>query len=452
MVGLGASGMSAARLLLDKGANVAVSDCRQEADLDRDIRRWLRTADIAAEWGGHSEEFLLRSDCIVISPGVPLEIGAIAAARRKGIPLLGEMGFACLYADAPIVAVTGTNGKSTVVRLLGDIFTRAFGKVFVGGNIGTPLSDYVLQGDKAKVLVLEVSSFQLDSIGCFQPQVAVLLNVSPDHLDRYPDYAAYIRSKMRIFADQKADQIAIVNGDDPALAACPKDLPGRVMSFSEHVRQTSGTWLEGDTVVHSGGAETGQQERYQLPEQLQAGPNAANAMAAILAARQLNCPQAAILDAMAGFTCLAHRMTRVAEIDGVEFIDDSKATNIGAVLAALQSIDRPVVLIAGGRDKRGGYSLLEEAVRQKVKAMILIGEAKEVMAAAFAAVCRVELAADMEDAVQKARLQAVLGDIVLLSPACASFDMFSGYAHRGRAFQEAVRRLNPGVAARTATG
>ncbi len=366
--------------------------------------------------------------------------------------MIGEMGFACLYVREPIVAVTGTNGKSTVVRLLGDILGRAFGKVFVGGNIGTPVADYVLQGDRAEVLVLEVSSFQLDSIGLFRPQVAVLLNISPDHLDRYPDYAAYIRSKWRIFADQGADQIAIVNGDDPAISSWPDKLPGRRLVFAHQGPVIPGAWLEGEAVVHAGGAEKAKWERYHLPPQLRAGPNPANAMAAILAARQMACPPPAIVEAMAGFLPLAHRMTPVAEINGILFIDDSKATNIGAVQAALQSINQPVVLIAGGRDKKGGYGLLADEVRRKVKAMVLLGEASEAMAAAFVSMCRIELAADMEQAVLLATGLATCGDAVLLSPACASFDMYRGYAHRGRVFQEAVRGLKKQLAVRTAAG
>lgn len=452
MVGLGASGVSAARLLQARGARVAVSDSRNEAEFDGDFRQWLGSAAVAAEWGGHSGEFLLRSDCIVVSPGVSLELPALVAARRQRIPVIGEMGLACLFIDEPIVAVTGTNGKSTVVRLLGDIFTKSFGDVFVGGNIGTPVADYVLGGDRARLLVLEVSSFQLDSIGFFQPQVAVLLNISPDHLDRYPDYDAYIRSKMRVFADQKPEQIAVVNSDDPAISAWPEKLPGRVLAFSNGRRQPPGAWLEDDTVIYACSPEAEQPERYPLPVALLAGPNPANAMAAIIAARQMGCPPAAIDQAMAAFQGLAHRMTPVAEIDGVLFIDDSKATNIGAVQAALQSLARPVVLIAGGRDKRGGYGLLEEAVRQKVKAMVLIGEAREAMAAAFASTVRTELAADMEDAVRRAMQQAAPGDIVLLSPACASFDMFTSYTHRGEVFAEAVRRLKADSATRATAG
>lgn len=452
MVGLGASGMSAARLLQARGARVAVSDSRSEAEIDDSFRRWLGSTGCAAEWGGHNESFLLQSDCIVVSPGVPLELPVLATARQQGIPIFGEMGLACQFVGEPIVAVTGTNGKSTVVRLLGDIFARALRKVFVGGNIGTPVADYVLAGDRAEVLVLEVSSFQLDSIGLFKPQVAILLNISPDHLDRYPDNDAYIQSKMRIFSDQESNQIAIVNGDDPTICAWPEKLPGHRLAFSNRVPQTSATWLEGSTAVYSGGQTDGQRERYKLPPQLLAGPNPANAMAAILAARQMSCPPAAIAEALADFSPLAHRMTPVAEIDDVFFIDDSKATNIGAVEAALQSISRPVILIAGGRDKRGGYSQLANAVREKVKAMVLIGEAREAMAAAFASMCRIELAADMEEAVQTAMRQAAPGDIVLLSPACASFDMYSSYAHRGRVFQEAVRQLKTRLAARTAAG
>jgi UDP-N-acetylmuramoylalanine--D-glutamate ligase len=441
VVGLGASGMSAARLLHSKGAAVTVTDARPAGELDRDFRTWLAQEKIDLESGGHSAEFVLRSDCVVVSPGVPLEIDALSAARSAQIPIIGEMGLAAAYVDRPMVAVTGTNGKSTTVRLLGDIFLQAGRNVFVGGNIGTPLADYVLQGEKADLLVLEVSSFQLDTIEFFQPQVAVLLNISPDHLDRYVDYQSYCASKLRIFRDQSGGQAAVINYEDPRLRQSFGGNEGRMFVFSLTPHCLPGAWFDRETVVLRRSSKLKQTEIYPLPKALRIGPNPANAMAAVIAARLMDCPVAAIQEALAQFSSLAHRMTEVAEKNGVLFIDDSKATNIGALQAALESMRRPVVLIAGGRDKRGDYRLLNQVVKEKVKAMVLIGEAREAMKQAFAGLTRIEKAEDMDRAVQKAYMLAEAGDAVLLSPACASFDMFTSYSHRGVVFHQAVKDL-----------
>jgi len=441
VVGLGASGMSAARLLHAKGAEVAASDARQAEELNEEFRSWLAEEKIELESGGHSAEFVLRSDCIVVSPGVPLEIDALSAARAAQIPIIGEMGLAAAYVDHPIVAVTGTNGKSTTVRLLGDIFLQAGRHVFVGGNIGTPLADHVLQGEKADLLVLEVSSFQLDTIDFFQPQVAVLLNISPDHLDRYENYQSYCTSKLRIFQDQSEGQAAVINYDDPLLRQGFERNEGKTFVFSMTPHSLPGAWLEGETIVFRRSNKLKQTEIYSLPKSLRIGPNPANAMASVIAARLMDCPPAAVQEALAKFSSLAHRMTEVAVKNDVLFIDDSKATNIGALQAALESMHRPVVLIAGGRDKRGDYRLLNQVIGEKVKAMVLIGEACEAMKHAFASLTRIEIAEDMNRAVQKAYMLAEAGDVVLLSPACASFDMFTSYAHRGTVFHQAVKNL-----------
>jgi len=440
VVGLGASGQSVAQLLHAGGARVAVSDCRAFAELDAAFRSWLIEKDIDLECGGHTAEFLLRSDCLVVSPGVPLQTEALQQAAQADIPLIGEMGLSLLFVDRPVIAVTGTNGKSTVVRLLGDILQQHFARVFVGGNIGTPLAEYVDAGRKADALVLEVSSFQLDSMGFFRPEVAVLLNITPDHLDRYDDYEAYIASKFSLFKDQTKEQAAVVNVDDPLIADKIDALGSRVLRFGRLAHNLPGAWLEGEEVVFLP-AEDAARERYPLPEALAIGPNPSNVMAAVCAARSLGCSRKEILTAIENFRCLAHRMTVVAEEKGVLFVDDSKATNVGALQAALDSMTRPVVLIAGGRDKGGDYRLLLEAVRHHVRAMVLIGEAREAMEQAFRGLIPIEMAADMDEAVERAAQLAASGDVVLLSPACASFDMFNSYAHRGDVFQQAVRDL-----------
>jgi UDP-N-acetylmuramoylalanine--D-glutamate ligase len=443
VVGLGRSGLAAVRLLKKLGAEVAVSEGGPHEEIDPATLAWLEEHEIGLECGGHGEKFFTGAELIVVSPGVPLTIPALAKARTLGVPILGELALAASLVAAPIIAVTGTNGKSTVTELLGEIFRNAGRPVFVGGNLGTPLAEYLLGPMTAEVLVLEVSSFQLDTAPGFQPAVALLLNISPDHLDRYPDYESYAAAKFAVFAAQNGEQAAVLNGDDPEvlgrLARYP--VPARTFFFgraSDAGNRQAG--IAGSEITVSGlGAAP---EIYELAgTSLAREPNVHNAAAAILGARLLGCPPAAVRRALARFRPLAHRLALVAEIDGVQYFDDSKATNIGAVVAALAGMDRPVVLIGGGRDKGGDYRLLHQAVREKVRGMVLIGEAREKMAASFAAVTRVELAESLAAAVLCASRLARPGQAVLLAPACASFDMFSGYAERGRIFRQAVAGL-----------
>ena len=444
VVGLGRSGMAAVRLLRKMGATVAVSEATPRERLDRENLAWLERHGVAVECGGHSQGLLSGADLVVVSPGVPLELPLLRAAAEAGVPVLGEMALACGLVETPIVAITGTNGKSTVTELVGEMFKAAGKRVFVGGNLGTPLSEYLLGEQDCEVLVLEVSSFQLDTAPGFAPEVAVLLNISPDHLDRYRDYEAYCASKFSLFAGQRHTAAAILNRDD-------RELMQRLGRYPVPARQFfygggsggdgRGAEICGMEIV-IGGLGAGEREKYSLAgTELGQEPNIHNGAAAILAARLLGCPSEAVRRALAGFRLLSHRLALVAEIDGVQYFDDSKATNIGAVAAALQGMMQPVVLIGGGRDKGGDYGLLHELVRQRVKAMVLIGEAREKMAASFSHLTKVVLAASLEEAVGEASRLAEPGDAVLLSPACASFDMFSGYAQRGQVFREAVAAL-----------
>lgn len=444
VLGLGRSGLAAARLLKRMGAEVAVSEGGPAEKIAADTLDWLDRHGVRLECGGHTAEFFAGIDLVVVSPGVPLDLPVLQAASAAGVPLLGEMALASALVSTPMVAITGTNGKSTVTELVGAMFKAAGMNPFVGGNLGTPLSEYLLGQEECAVLVLEVSSFQLDTAPGFAPEVAVLLNLSPDHLDRYPGYEAYAASKFSIFAGQRANGAAIINRDDQELLSRIGNypVPGRHFYYGWQLAESQlGAEIRGQviTVVLGHGAEV---EEYSLTGgSLGQEPNVHNSAAAILAARLLGCPAEAVRRALAEFRLLSHRLALVAEIDGVHYFDDSKATNIGAVMAALQGMVRPVVLIAGGRDKGGDYALLHDLVREKVKAMVLLGEAREKMAASFAGLTRVESAESLEEAVLLARQLAVAGEAVLLAPACASFDMFSGYAHRGRVFRAAVAAL-----------
>ncbi|MBU0964986.1 MAG: UDP-N-acetylmuramoyl-L-alanine--D-glutamate ligase [Proteobacteria bacterium] len=441
VVGSGKSGFAALKFLDKLGCRVALSEKAKESALDGKLLEWLKERDVYYETGGHRRETFLDADLIVVSPGVPLELAELAAARQAGVEIIGELGLGAAYLQIPIVAVTGTNGKTTVTKLIGELLQGAGRKVFVGGNIGTPLMDYLLGEQDAEIAVLEVSSYQLDTAAQFRPDVAVLLNISPDHLDRYASYDDYAAAKMRIFACQQPEDLAVVNADDQEitarLAAAP--IAAKTLWFGRELAGRPGTIIEDGKIALQG--MFAHEGKYDLPEELLKSPNRENAMAAILAVRVMACPDEVINRVLAEFQRPPHRLFRVTEIKGVSYFDDSKATNVGAVQSALEGMTQPVILIAGGRDKGGDYLYMAESVRAKVKKMVLIGEAREKMAKAFEGITSIEKADSLEEAVLKAARCAEEGDAVLLSPACASFDMFQSYADRGEKFQRAVWNL-----------
>ncbi len=508
VVGLGKSGMAAARFLLARGVRVSVSEGGlAQAPVRRGVQ-WLQEKGVYCELGGHSPELFTSVDVVLLSPGVPLDLPALAAARRAGVPIIGELALAPAYLSSPVIAVTGTNGKSTVTTMIGDILQAAGNRVFVGGNLGTPLCEYLAGPQEADWVVLEVSSYQLDSAGAFCPEIGVLLNISPDHLDRYPDYAAYAASKWRLFAHQGRRQRAVINHDDPEIGHLLATAPPTAALFSfggggvagpyqaqaldasgqeetAAVRDHGGKMVSArraPQVVASGTAKrtsvrepapsplsavpcdrlpaagteaepaagmirvraaagSEEDEEYELAAGLALEPNRQNALAAVLTARLAGCRPAAVARGLAAFKALPHRLALVATVDGVGYYDDSKATNIGAVNSALKGLVGPVVLIAGGLDKGGDYRLLLPVIREKVRAVVLIGSAREKMKAALAPEVPVLEADDLAAAVRAASSLASPGDAVLLSPACASFDMFTSYAHRGEVFRQAVGQL-----------
>ena len=447
VVGLGKSGFAAAKFLHQQGIKISVSDMTPAERINPEQRRWLADNRIFLETNRHSTEMFTSVDCIIVSPGVPLDIEPLQAARRRAIPVLGEMAVAAQFLKTPVVAVTGTNGKTTVTTLLGEIFRQCKMKVFVGGNIGTPLFEYLCGPQDADVVVLEISSFQLDTGGGaygLRPAIALLLNISPDHLDRYDSFPAYARSKFQIFAAQHQNDGAIINSDDPEIMSRTDLWPrSRCYFFGLQTDGRPGASLQGNKVVLSADiSPRGTTELYDLTDSaLSRPPNLQNGMAAILAARLMGCSQESIARGLNRFRSLPHRMTLVAEIDGVKFIDDSKATNIGAVHAALTAMENNVLLIAGGRDKGGDYALLEDIIREKVKLLLLIGEARDKMAAAWHLAAPIKSADTLQEAVRMAGTAAEPGDVVLLSPACASFDMFASYEERGDVFSRAVQDL-----------
>lgn len=430
VVGLGKSGVAAARLFRARGAEVVANDGKARGALGEVVGE-LEAAGARVVAGGHAAAEMDRADLVVVSPGVP-PLPEIAAAERAGVRVIGEVEAAvqCLSHPAPIVAVGGTNGKSTVTSLLGDILGRFAGRVFVGGNLGEPLAAHA--DERFDFIVLEVSSFQMERVETFHPRAAILLNVTPDHLDRYPSMQAYADAKGNAFVRQTAEDLAVAPSGDEVCLAQARRGGGRLVTFG----------AGGDAQV-SAGAVTWRGEVYPRKDiLLQGGHNAGNVAAAIAVARDLGVPEGVIRASLAEFRGLGHRMAFVVDVGGVRFYDDSKGTNVGAAVTALLGLSEPkVVLVAGGRDKGGSYEPLAEALAQKGRAAVLIGEATEAIASAVGARVPVVRAASMDEAVRRARALAAPGDAVLLSPACSSFDMFRDYAHRGDEFARAARSL-----------
>ncbi len=436
VVGAGRTGRALAEHFLTAGAQVVLSDSRP-ADQLADLAP-LQGRGVCLDCGGHSRELFITADLIAISPGVPLTLPAIAAALRKGVPVLGEIEIAFRELKAPLAAITGTNGKSTTTTLMGEIF-RAWGRrTFVGGNLGTPLVE-ALDGSRWDWLVAEVSSFQLEAIETFRPKYGLLLNISEDHLDRYPDMASYLAAKQMLFANMAGDDVAVLNGDDPLVLKLAAEVACRKVHFSSRSVLEEGMGLEGgDIVWRRSGTET----RFPTAElRLKGLHNLENVMAALIPPLLEGCPPQTAWGAVCAFGGLDHRMVLVRELDGVAWYNDSKGTNVGSVVKSLAGLERPVTLIAGGRDKGGDYLPLAGPVKNKVAHLVLIGEASDRIEAALGAVTDTVRAATLEEAVLLARRLTPPGGSVLLSPSCSSFDMFRSYAQRGEVFVRAVQAL-----------
>jgi UDP-N-acetylmuramoylalanine--D-glutamate ligase len=440
VVGLGVSGLWTARYLVRHGARVTVSEMNREADLDPAALKELHSLGVTLETGGHITETFLRSDMIVLSPGVPHDIRPVCVARDKGVPVTGELELAARLIDTPIIAVTGTNGKSTVTTALGSILENSGLSVFVGGNIGTPLMAYAYEEKWADYVVAEVSSFQLDTSETFSPSVAIVLNISPDHLDRYPAYEDYALSKLKIFKNQCQGQYAILNDDDERLASFRSSSGAMSLRYGFEKKKGRHAYFENNQIVLCGADSKVNRfdiKSYRLPGR----HNLENLMAIVLAAYAAGIGTSVIQRGINGLKGLPHRVEHIMDFEGVAFYDDSKATNVDAAVRAVLSFDRPLILIAGGRHKGGDYTPLVTASQGKVRKAIFLGEARELLSASFDGKIPFSLAENMEEAVSMAFSCATGGDIVLLAPACSSFDMFNDYGHRGRVFKAAAERL-----------
>ena len=427
VIGFGRTGRAVARLLADRGVAVRVADGRDASELGIDPADW---AGVGLRLGDESPALLDGVELVVPSPGVPRGAPLLAEAVRRGIAVRAEVEVAFRLLDCPLVGITGTNGKSTTTTLVGHALAQAGRRPFVGGNLGRPLV----------LAVAEVSSFQLEWVERFRPHIGCLLNVTPDHLDRHADFAEYRDAKVRLFAVQGPEDWAVLNRDDPECAGLAPRLAARVVTVGTTPVET-GAMLDGDVVVLRlpGAAE----ERYPLTRTRLAGRhNVDNILAAVAVARLAGAPQAAVQDAIDQVEPLPHRLALVAERGGVRWYDESKATNVGATVKSLESFTEPVVLLAGGVDKGGDYAPLARAARGRVRRALVFGVGRERLACALeAGEVAVERVADLSAAVATAATTARSGDVVLLAPACASFDMFTDYAARGRAFRAAVEAL-----------
>jgi UDP-N-acetylmuramoylalanine--D-glutamate ligase len=462
VVGLGASGVATAQFLRNRGAVVTATDMAGEADMSPAALS-LREKGVRLELGGHNLETLETADLMVTSPGVPHTAAPLSYARAHNIAVLGEMELAARFVTNPIVAITGTNGKTTTTTLVGDMLTRSGLNVFVGGNIGTPLISYVDRGEKAQIVVVEVSSFQLDTIDRFRATVAVLLNIAEDHLDRYPNIDAYARSKARIFENQGPDDVAVINGGDTRVVALVDGIAARTVSFSRNLAGRQKCVAEGAVITEDAvilhPRSVYREPSADIAEKLAVNEavipfsaiklfgrhNQENTAAAALASLAAGGNIPGIMAALAHFTGLSHRLEFVATVEGVRFYDDSKATNVDAVVRALESFSEPVVLLLGGRNKGGDFTLLADSIRSRVKYLILFGEARQEIDAALKGIVSAFFAQSMADVVAKAGEVSATGDVVLLSPGCASFDMYESYARRGDDFRRCVERLKVAV-------
>jgi len=438
VVGLARTGIATALFCAERGAHVTATEARPETEIAETAAK-LRAAGVTLELGGHRAETFAEQDLIVPSPGVAPMMPALAAARAIGVPVWSEIELAWRFLRGRLICVTGSNGKTTTTSLIGHILETAGLPVQIAGNIGTPLISRVDLSSDASFTVVEASSFQLESISAFRPDIGVLLNVTPDHLDRHGSIEAYSRAKARLFENQTEEDAAVINADD---AIAPQYAPGgpRVFWFSRLKRVASGCYLRGEEIVfRSDGVESVLLERKIIG--LRGSHNIENVLAAGTAARLAGVEPAEIAEGVRTFAGVEHRIEYVATISGVEYFNDSKATNVDATLKALDAFPGNVLVILGGKDKGSDYRILRQALRSHARMALLIGSAADKIEADLAGVIPVERAGTMARAVEVASRSAKPGDIVLLAPACASFDQFDNYEHRGRVFKQLVREL-----------
>jgi UDP-N-acetylmuramoylalanine--D-glutamate ligase len=439
VVGLARTGLDTANFLARRGAVVTVTDRKDPAALEAALARL--DPGVRRELGGHRAETFLAQDLVVPSPGMAMDDPLLVAARTTGVRILSEIELAYRFLPVPMVAVTGTNGKSTVTTALGLALEAAGIPARVGGNIGNPLIGEVDTLGASRWVVAEISSFQLEWIETFRPRIAALLNLSEDHLDRYPTYQEYLRAKLRIFERMEAGDDLVLNADDPLVAGRAAAARARAVWFSMRRIPRRGVYLFRGWIYSRLGERLGQRVLPVSEMRIAGTHNQENALAVTALALLAGCAPKHVREVFRSFRGLPHRTEFVREVGDVRWYDDSKGTNVGATARTLAGMPGRVVLILGGRDKGGGYAPLAPLVRERVRALVLLGEAREKIASELAGTAPIEVVAEMGEAVRRAAALAKPGDAVLLSPACASFDQYANYAERGRHFQAEVNVL-----------
>ena len=439
VVGLGKSGVASALFLKSRGARVTVSDSKPESELRNEILILLEHG-ITVETGGHGDRTFRGQDLIVLSPGVPVDAPQLVQARNLGEPVIGEIELAAQFLAGPIAAITGANGKTTTTALAGEIIAAGKFSTLVGGNIGTPAISLVDQAGPATWTVLEVSSFQLETIAEFRPRIAVILNITPDHLDRHKTFVNYVGAKARVFENQCADDFSILNADEPTTAGLADRTRAQLFWFSRNKEIEKGAFARGTHIYFRDGH--GEREIMPLADvPLKGAHNLENVLAGVSIGMLVGCQPEQIREAVRNFKAVEHRLEFVARVAGVDYYNDSKATNVDATVKALESFPANIHLILGGKDKGSDYTVLTDLLRQRVKRVYTIGAAAGKIESQIQGAAEVEHAETLENAVRRASESAVPGDVILLAPACASFDQFQNYEHRGRVFKETVQSL-----------
>ena len=443
VVGLGKSGVASALFLKAHGARVTVSDTKSGDELRNEIPVLLDHG-ITVETGGHGERTFRGQDLIVVSPGVPFDAPPLVQARGLGESVIGEIELAAQFLPGPIIAITGSNGKTTTTTLVGEILTVGGLPTLVGGNIGTPAISLAERAKPETVTVLEISSFQLETIQTFRAKVAVVLNVTPDHLDRHRTFEIYANAKARIFENQQASDFAVLNADDATCVAMASRTRAQVFWFSRQKEVEQGAWVRDANIVFRD--VNGQREILQVSEiPLKGAHNLENVLAAVCAGMLMGCAPDKIREAVRNFRAVEHRLEFVATIGGVDYYNDSKATNVDATIKALESFPANIHLILGGKDKGSDYTVLNDLLRKRVKRVYTIGAAASKIESQIVSSKdggpEVIHSQTLENAIRSAHSAAKPGDVVLLAPACASFDQFKSYEHRGKVFKEIVQGL-----------
>ena len=439
VVGLGRSGVASALFLAGRGARVTVSDTKPETELRSHIPALLDRG-ITVETGGHGERTFRDQDLIVVSPGVPVDAPPLLQARAQGLPVIGEIELAAQFLTGPICAITGSNGKTTTTSLAGQVIARDGRPTLVGGNIGTPAISFLERATPQTWVVLEVSSFQLETIETFRPRIAVMLNLTPDHLDRHRTFEVYAAAKARVFERQKEDDFAVLNADDEPTKRMAGGIRSQTYWFSRKAHVTAGAFVEAGQIFWRD--HEAQQAILPVSEiPLKGAHNLENVLAAVAAGVLAGVKAEDIRAAVREFKAVEHRLEYVATVAGVDYYNDSKATNVDATIKALESFPSGIHIILGGKDKGSDYTVLQPLVRQRAKHVYTIGAAAEKIETHLAGASPITRAVTLDRAVQMAAGRAAKGDVVVLAPACASFDQFDNYEHRGRVFKDLVHAL-----------